>query len=103
MKYHGMEIFHGEPGDPQNRRPHIRLSFLGDVDYCYIEIHPGLASGTPVEKIGWKQKQYATLLSGRFLKPAAKIQNTEKYWQGEWVCYYHKLDNVFDCLTLIAL
>lgn len=98
MKYHGMEIFHGESGDPLNRRPHIRLSFLGDVDYCYIEIHPGLNNGTPVPKIDWKQKQYAIQLDGRFPKPGAKIQNTEKYWQGEWVCYYYKMDNVFDAL-----
>lgn len=98
MKYHGMEIFHGEPGDPLNRRPHIRLSFLGDVDYCYIEIHPGLDNGAPVQKIDWKQKQYTMLLNGRFPKPGAKIQNTEKYWQGEWVCYYYKMDNAFDAL-----
>lgn len=94
-KYEGIELFAGEPGNPENRNSHIRFSFLSDFDWCYLEIHPGLRNGVPIPKNAENQKQYETLLRGTFTRENLKIENTVANWGGEWVCRYHTFSNRF--------
>lgn len=94
-KWQGLELFFGESGDVDNRNAHIRFSFLSDFNDCYIEIHPGLSEMESIEKNHLKRVEYSTRLSDHFSGPKMKVQNTEKYWQGEWVCRYFKLDDRF--------
>jgi hypothetical protein len=97
LKWKGIEIFQGEPGEPQSRRPHMRLSFSSDYNQCYLEIHPGLFEGNRRPKDSWRVSRYHELLADHFAGPYTKVINSER-WQGEWVCEYHKLNNPWKML-----
>ncbi len=96
-QYKGLEIHHTTA--KENEHPsHIRFSFLGYADNCYIEIHPGLKNGVAIDKNHEKRLYYTNHLSPHFPKTSGSISSTENSWQGEWVMYYKAFNNKFQQL-----
>ncbi len=96
-RYEGMEIHHQKVSE--NEHPsHIRFSFLSDATDCYIEIHPGLIDGVPIDKNQKKRHYYKEHLNPHFPKTSGSISSTENSWQGEWVIYYTSFNNRFEQL-----
>lgn len=77
----------------------LLLSHALDLSDAYIEIHPGHIDGKFLSKNPILRSKFEDKLS--FLKNRKDmiIQNTEKAWQGEWVCKYNFLNNKFSELV----